>query len=509
VIGYTSSPDGDVSGRRGGFPPDIWIVKLTGSGALQWQKCLGGTDFDRDWSIQQTSNGGYVIAGVTLSNDSDVSGNHGNYDGWIVTLDSSGVIEWQKCLGGSLNDMVFSIKQTVDGGYIVSGLSYSNDDDVSGNHDTSGTTSDAWIIKLTSSGVIQWQTCLGGSTNDIAYCIQQTNDSGYVVAGTANSNDGDFPDNRGGFDAWVAKLSNNGSVQWKKCLGGTADDGASSVQQTLDGGYVVAGYTSSNDGDVSGNHDTSVTVKDAWMVKLTGTGTIQWQKCLGGSNDDQANSAHQTLDGEYIMSGLTRSNDGDVSGNHGDYDYWIVKSSACSANFSIYPDSVQLHHYIVINYALGKQPISYDWNWGDGTHDTTPYPTHTYLNAGFYDICLSIRDSNDCVNTFCDSAFNAMRTNNTMVYINVFSPAGLEKINLETPQIIFYPNPLTSSSILRLDARLKGDEIIIYDIFGKEIVRKIVTGDLIVINKESMESGVYLVRIMANERQYLKKIIVQ
>ncbi|MDR3273636.1 MAG: T9SS C-terminal target domain-containing protein [Flavobacteriaceae bacterium] len=319
VAGYTLSNDGDVSGNHGNGG-DGWVVKLDASGNLLWKKCLGGSDLDGFYEIQQTSDGGYIVAGSTKSNDGNVSGNHGNSDGWVVRLDASGNLLWQKCLGGSGEDSVSSIQQTSDGGYIVAGHTESNDGDVSGNHGGG----DGWVVKLDASGNLLWQKCLGGSYEDYA-SICQTSDGGYIVAGSTYSNDGDVSGNHGGKDGWVVKLNPSGEIDWQKCLGGSSRDDASSIQQTSDGGYIVAGYTHSNDGDVLGNHRNT----DGWIVKLDASGNLLWQKCLGGSSEDSASSIQQTSDGGYIVAGSTKSNDGDVSGNHGDYYYdaWVVKIS--------------------------------------------------------------------------------------------------------------------------------------------------------------------------------------
>jgi hypothetical protein len=166
---------------------DYWVVKLDGGGSIQWQKCLGGTHLDEAYSVQQTVGGGYVVAGRTRSNDGDVTGNHditsSYYDCWIVKLDNSGNTEWQKCLGGTDLDGAYSVQQTSDAGYIVAGYSASNDGDVTGHHDTTVNYSDCWIVKLNNSGNIQWQQCLGGTAPDQAYSVDQTTDGGYVVAG--------------------------------------------------------------------------------------------------------------------------------------------------------------------------------------------------------------------------------------------------------------------------------------------------------------------------------------
>jgi len=316
VAGSTWSNNGEVPNNGG---RDVWVAKLDASGAIQWQKCFGGSKDDYASSIQQTSDGGYIFAGRTNSNNGDVSGHHYDYDAWVVKLDESGVIEWQKCLGGDYEDGAYSIQQTGDGGYIVAGFTCSHDGDVLGlgNHGKS----DAWVVKLDESGIIEWQKCLGGSDDDFASSIQQTSDGGYIVAGYTFSKDGDFPGNHGVFDAWVAKLDESGASEWRKCLGGPGNDFGYSIQQTSDGGYILAGYTDSDEGDVFGNHGEA----DAWVVKLDESGAIEWQKCLGGTGYDSANAIQQTSDGGYILAGYTDSDDGDVSGNHGGRDAWVVK----------------------------------------------------------------------------------------------------------------------------------------------------------------------------------------
>src|SRR5207249_46394 len=145
----------------------------------EWQKCYGGSGDDTAKSIVQTSDGGYIVAGTTNSDDKDVIGNHGRADYWVVKLKSNGAIDWQKTYGGSNDDFAKSIMQTKDGGYIVAGYTLSNDKDVSGNHGLK----DYWVLKLKSSGTIDWQKTYGGSKDDFAYCIIETKDSGYIVAG--------------------------------------------------------------------------------------------------------------------------------------------------------------------------------------------------------------------------------------------------------------------------------------------------------------------------------------
>lgn len=317
VAGYTNSYDGDATGNHGN--DDAWIVKLDASGTTQWRKVLGGQDADRAYAIQQTTDGGYVMAGYTYSNEGDVSGNHGSSDYWVVKLTASGIIEWQKTYGGSGPESAFAIKQTTDGGYIMAGASNSNDWDASGNQGYI----DFWVVKLTATGAIQWQKSMGGTDSDQAYSIQQTADGGYIAAGSTYSNNGDVSGNHGSVDVWVVKLDASGAVEWNKTLGGSAIEQAYSILQSADGGYILAGYTNSSDGDVS-RTDTSFNF-DVWVVKLHATGTIEWEKVFGGANGDLANGIGHTADGGYVLGGYSASNDGDAFGNHGDNDFWLVK----------------------------------------------------------------------------------------------------------------------------------------------------------------------------------------
>lgn len=294
------------------------VIVFAQAPSIQWQKSYGGTNIDYAYFVRQTSDNGYIVAGTTKSNNIFVSGNHGDYDYWIIKLDDSGILQWQKALGGSGTEEAYSVEQTSDGGYIIAGSSNSNNGNVTGNHGSY----DYWIVKLDNAGDIQWQKSFGGTDEDNAYSAKQTSDGGYIVAGRSRSVDGDVTGNHGNFDYWVLKLNSSGNIQWQKSFGGSGLDEAHSVQQTSDGGYAVTGFSWSNNGDLTGNHGNSA---DYWIVKLNNSGNIQWQKNLGGNGADYANSAEQTSDGGYVIAGRSISNDGDVSGNHGNYDFWVVK----------------------------------------------------------------------------------------------------------------------------------------------------------------------------------------
>lgn len=309
VIGYTGSTDGDITGNHG--EEDLWIIKLDPTGNIQWQKTFGGTDNEEGNNIQQTSDGGYIAIGAASSTDGDVTDNQGLRDMWILKLDATGNIQWQKTFGSLYDDDGSQIRQTPDGNYIAIGTY----------NFLPGNTSDFWVLKLDPSGNIIWQKMMGGSSRETPYDIQITNDGGYIMTGYTQSSDGDVTGSHGQGEVWTVKLNSLGNIEWEKTFGGTSSDYGEAIKQTLDGGYIIAGIAQSANGDVIGNHG----IHDFWLIKTDVSGNIQWQKTLGGSSMDTARDIVQTSDDSYVVVGGTFSTNGDVVGNHGSLDGWIVK----------------------------------------------------------------------------------------------------------------------------------------------------------------------------------------
>jgi uncharacterized delta-60 repeat protein len=270
--GYILAGETDSFGAGGN---DVFVLKLNPDGTVAWQKTYGGTGSDVANSIQQTTDGGYIVAGFSTS-----FGAGGN-DAWVLKLNSDGTVAWQKTYGGTGADIAYSVGQTTDGGYIVSGYSGS----------FGAGDNDYWILKLNSDGSVAWQNIYGDTGHDYANSVQQTTDGGYIVAGYSTS----F--SAGDSDAWVLKLNPDGTLAWQKTYGGTGWDGANSVQQTTDGGYVVAGFSNS----FGAGSD------DYWVLKLNPDGTVSWQKTYGGTGWGRAYSIQQTTDGGYILAGETDS----------------------------------------------------------------------------------------------------------------------------------------------------------------------------------------------------------
>lgn len=324
VTGYTSSNDGDVQGNHGGSCTsdsctDAWVIKLDEFGNILWQHPYGGTRFDAAY-FSLESNGNYLIAARTISIDGDVSFSYGDIDAWLFLIDSASNLIWQRSYGGTNLDAIYGVANTQDHGYIAVGVTNSNDGLVAGNHGFE----DLWVLRLDSVGNLLWQKCLGGTTIDGGNCIIPTDDGNYLIGGYSSSNDGDVTLNHvGSVDFWIVKIDTSGNIIWQNTYGGTRDDRCRAIIQTSDGGFLLTGGTNSVDGDISSVH--GGINGDLWVVKIDSIGNIQWQNSYGGTDTEGASSIFENNYGHIIITGTTGSNDGDVSGNHGAGDYWQIE----------------------------------------------------------------------------------------------------------------------------------------------------------------------------------------
>ncbi len=328
LAGSTMSYDGDVHGNHPGGNSDAWVVKLSSFGNIEWQKCLGGNDDDAAYSVVQTSDGGYAFAGYTRSDSGDVSGNHGRFDMWIVKLNPSGDIVWQKCLGGTFLDYAYSIIQTLEGGYAIAGETYSNDGDVSGFHENSTTSPDAWVVKLTNKGEIEWQKTIGGSGRESARSIVQLPDSSFFFVGSTDSKDGDVSGIHGGLgyqDGWLVKLSSQGDILWQKCIGTDSSDYLQNIILANDSGYILTGAS-------NGFSKLNTRDYDFWVLNIDNNGSTIWQSLISGNKDEGAVAITKSFDGTYLVCGATNSDDSIITDNHGITDILIAKLTSDGKN---------------------------------------------------------------------------------------------------------------------------------------------------------------------------------
>ena len=266
---------------------DFWIIKLDENGNIEWGKTFDGDENDIAYSIIQTEDGGYAVAGSTGVRV------WGETNCWVIKLDAKGNMEWDNNFGGTGWDEIYSIIQTKDGSFITTGCVWSK----------GAGRGDVRVVKLNKRGDLVWDKTFGGSENDEAYSIFQTNDGGYAIAGFTVLED------TGDRDIWVIKLDKNGNKVWDRTFGGTSEDWANSIVQTEDKGYMVAGWTKSMGAGKT----------DVWIVKLNKNGDLLWDKTFGGSENDEAHSIVQTEDGGYAVAGWTKSK------GTGNSDVWVIK----------------------------------------------------------------------------------------------------------------------------------------------------------------------------------------
>jgi hypothetical protein len=220
-----------------------------------------------------------------------------------------------KTLGGTGSERFHGVIKTLDGGFLAVGHATSTDGDVKSND--GGV--DAWVVKLDRDGNIEWEKTYGGSEQESFTDVTPTWD-GFILIGSTTSDDGDVSNYHGGSDMWVVKINNNGILQWQKTLGGSDYEEAREIASAINGVYLITGVTNSNDGDVTGNHG----LGDGWVITIDENGKMLKQKTYGGSNTDVLNTIATRWDGSFVTAGWTDSNDGDVSGNKGKSDAWVL-----------------------------------------------------------------------------------------------------------------------------------------------------------------------------------------
>ncbi|MFB0515401.1 MAG: hypothetical protein ACETWG_02205 [Candidatus Neomarinimicrobiota bacterium] len=279
-----------MTGSYGAGSNDVWLIKISAAGEEEWNRTYGGTLWDEGFSVQQTADSGYVITGITESYGA------GDYDVWLIKLNAEGSEEWTRTFGGGLWDGAASVCQTSDGGYILTGYTDSFGEGPG----------DVWLIKTDSDGREVWNRTYGGSGWDGGRSVLQTSEGGYIVAGYTESY------RVKGYDVWLLKVEASGDTIWSRTHGGRGTNMAHAVAHTADGGYIIAGRT-----DLLGTAG-----YDALLIKTDPEGKEVWTRTFGGDQDDLANSVQQTSDNGFIIVGYTYSYGAGMS------DIWLIKTDA-------------------------------------------------------------------------------------------------------------------------------------------------------------------------------------
>jgi len=533
ITGYTRS-FGTMSGRN------VWLIKTDGLGNLQWHNTFGGNNDDEGYSVQQTSDGGYIIAGLTNSFGSGLK------DIYLIKTDSLGNLVWERTFGGSNDDEGYSVLQTNDGGYIVAGVTSS----------FSFGGRDIYLVKTDASGNSVWQKNLGGLSSDGAWNIQHTSDGGFIIAGWTFSHGPGFLGN-----AWIVKTDSLGNQQWHQAFGGTEVDRAYYVQQTTDGGYILTGYTDSF----------GAGLYDVLLIKTDNLGNQQWMKTFGGSGRDYGNSVQQTLDGGYIVVGYTLS-----FGAGGD-DVYLVKTDA-NGNlqwFKTYGGSSSDVGYSVIETPDGGYVITgHTLSFGAGVHDVWLIRVDTVIPVELTAFTSNISGSNVTLNWITALEANNMgfeverasssnthlsggtsplqvwekigfvegKGTTTSVSTYSFTDKGLSSgsYNYRIKQIDFdgtskyynltelveigtpdrfelsqnYPNPFNPSTIISWQSPVSGHQVLkVFDVLGNEIatlVNEFKNAGVHEVEFYATElaSGIYFYQLNAGSYTEIKKMIL-
>jgi len=282
-----------IAGETRSFAPGwmaVYLVKTDADGDSLWTRAYGGVDWEEGRSVEQTTDGGYIVAGRTSSFGA------GGYDVYLVKTDANGGVLWTRTYGGAANEGTGyerSVQQTSDGGYIIAGYTQS----------FGAGSADFYLVKTDASGDTLWTRTYGGSSSDYGESVQQTTEGGYIIAGVTAS----F--GAGSYDVYLVKTDANGDTLWTRTYGGSNVDNGWSVQQTTEGGYIIAGVTAS----FGAGSD------DVWLLKTGANGDTLWTRTYGGSNVDNGWSVQQTTDGGYIAAGYT------YSFGAGNSDVWLLK----------------------------------------------------------------------------------------------------------------------------------------------------------------------------------------
>lgn len=405
----------------------VWLVKLNADGDQVWSRNFGGSADDEGRYATQTPDGGYIITGTTYSYGA------GQGDLWLLKTDSNGFIQWCHTFGGAGNDLGSCVQPTTDGGYIVAGRTASYGAGMS----------DQYLIKTNSLGLIQWWRAYGGAQDDYAYSVKQLSDGSYILAGYTEST------GNGSADVNLRHIEANGTLAWSRTYGGSDADYGASVEQTSDGGFILVGET----------HSFGAGGGDVWIIKTNPMGYFVWSHTYGGVGLDGAYPLERTADGGYIVGGWT------TPPNSNNTNIWLLKLDRlglCTWEQTI--------GGVGSERALGVQEIA-----------TDSYQILGYTNSlgfGGYDLCLLRFDETD----------------------GVVEPS-ISKVPASPQLSPAFPNPFNSSARFSFVLDKAADvDLGVYDVMGR-LVQHLALGNYsagehqVALDAAAMTSGIYFVRL--------------
>lgn len=511
---------------------------------IQWQKCFGGLRNDIPYEIIRANDGGYIAVGSSesggIQDSNDVSANFGGSDFWVIKVSEEGNLLWEHHYGGSQNDVANQVIQLSTGEILISGYSFSMDRDVS-EHSPPAVNSqneilpnpDFWIIQINSDGAIQWEKALGGSYVDESFSMIETKDHHIMLAGFSASNNGIVTGNIGEYDFLVVKMDLYGNVKWKKNYGGTRDDRATNIIECREGGFLVSGFSSSSDNHISENFG----LYDFCLFRIDDQGEIVWQKTLGGSRDDRALSSVQTDDDGFLVAGFTWSHDVYINNFFGEQDGWLIKldkhgnlqweKTMGGTQNDEFTNLVSINGigYLVsgTSYSSGGLAISnngssdcwitqldlngnYMWSHTYGGSAAEKLNSIISTSEGGYIFAASTSSDNFHV--------SGNKGNDDFWIVKLSSSVGMNNFEAPFNEISFYPNPgkgdLNFSEAGNSDLN-ETATITVSDMTGKIIIHRQFTPSELKhqkLNLEFLENGLYAIQVNTSNCSFIQKLII-
>ena len=479
-----------------GLQIDVYLIKTNENGNILWSKTYGDSLLDYGYAVQQTFDGGYIVAGWTISFGA------GGRDVYLIKTNSVGDTLWTKTYGGNANDVCYNIQQTTDSGYIFVGAT---DNFGAGN-------SDVYLIKTNSNGDTLWTRTYGGSDYEEAYDVQQTTDGGYIIVGQTNS----FVSfDSCGFatcsDVYLIKIDENGDTLWTKTYGGGYNDEAYSVQQTNDGGYIISGLSASFGTAFNG---------DYYLIKTDSSGNLLWSKIYDAGGNDRGYNAQQTTDGGYIFVGYSYS----FGGGFNTYAYLIKTDELGDTLWTkIYGGNIGQKAYNVLqtsdggyiiagtSFSFGSYPfylIKTDSNGNSGCFESIPINTLDIINAPTQVAFGGIINSTQTIINNPSGIVSNPLTTDTVICLTT----GIIEEIVTNNYIVVYPNPFKNSTTIEFkNEKQEKYTLTIYNTTGA-LVRKIdnITAGKIKIERENLKSGLYFFQLVNNTKRVgTGKIIIE
>lgn len=459
-----------------------------------WTKTYGTINDDEGYSIQQTFDGGYIITGNTFPNqpwDSDL---------FLIRTNNSGDTLWTKTFGGTGNETGVDLKQTTDYGYIIVGY---NTTIGAGNFDV-------WLLKTDSNGDTLWTNTFGGANNDFGNSVFQTDDGGYVIIGSTESY------GAGGSDYWIVKTNADGDLQWSNTYGGPYHQIAFEAQATSDGGYIIAGYT-----QLQGFFNSEV-----WLVKIFNNGDLDWTQTYGGSLDDLAYSISETADAGFIVSGYT------MSFGAGSQDVWLIKTdmhgdTIWTKTFGGFSNEAgnsvietEEGDFIICGYTFSFSANGGMDLWLIKT-DISGYTLWTNMYGGSgAELGFSVIETIDGGLTTCGftSTYGAGDKDVWLLHLDSDGQVGitdhqyLNSIGYKLNQN--YPNPFSGATTIEYYIPTSGTvSLNVYDFSGKLLTPLVneyqqVGNHSVRVENKVLQEGIYYYRLQSGSYDYTKKFIV-